>query len=74
MRNRGTYFKQATSMFIAGGWVAGGPDWCAAQVHLDAEQGTLWTTCHDNGMLSLQFTHNAWPFAESTTPPGMQNN
>jgi hypothetical protein len=56
------------------GWVAGGPDWCAAQVHLDAEQGTLWTTCQDNGLLSLKFTHNAWPFAESRTPPGMQNN
>jgi hypothetical protein len=52
----------------------GGPDWCAAQVQLDAELGTLWTTCHDNGLLSLKFTHNAWPFAESSTPPGMQNN
>ncbi len=52
----------------------GGPDYCAAQAHLDAEQGTLWTTCQDNGILSLKFTHNAWPFAESTTPPGMQNN
>jgi hypothetical protein len=51
----------------------GGPDWCAAQVHMDVEQGTLWTTCQDNGLLSLKFTHNAWPFAESSTPPGMQN-
>ncbi len=57
----------------AGGYVAGGPDWCNAQVHMDAEQGTLWTTCQDNGLLSLKFTHNAWPFVESTTPPGMQN-
>jgi hypothetical protein len=57
----------------AGGWVSGGPDWCNAQVHLDADQGTLWTTCQDNGLLSLKFTHNAWPFAESRTPPGMQN-
>ena len=40
----------------AGGWVAGGPDWCSAQVHLDAEQGTLWTTCQDNGLLVLKFT------------------
>ena len=56
-----------------GGWVAGSPDWCSAQVHMDAEQGTLWTTCQDNGLLSLKFTHNAWPFAETTTPPGMQN-
>jgi len=49
-----------------GGWVSGGPDWCNAQVHMDAEQGTLWTTCQDNGLLSLKFTHNAWPFADST--------
>src|SRR5204862_1400674 len=33
----------------------GGPDWCSAQVHLDAEQGTLWTSCQDNGLLSLKF-------------------
>ena len=51
----------------------GGPDWCSAQIHLDAELGTLWTTCQDNGVLSLKFTHNAWPFAESRTPPGQQN-
>jgi hypothetical protein len=51
----------------------GGPDWCSAQVHMDADLGTLWTTCQDNGVLSLKFTHNAWPFAESTTPPGLQN-
>jgi hypothetical protein len=62
----------------AGGWIAGGPDWCSAQVHMDASQGTLWTTCQDAGLLSLKFTHNAWPFAESefpasTTPPGVQN-
>jgi len=57
----------------AGGWVAGGPDWCAAQVHMDVQRGTLWTTCQDQGLLSLKFTHNAWPFADSTTPPGMQN-
>jgi hypothetical protein len=58
----------------AGGWVAGGPDWCASSIHLDAELGTLWTTCQDNGLLSLKFTHNAWPFAESRTPPGEQTN
>jgi hypothetical protein len=56
------------------GWTPASPDYCAAQVHLDAEQGTLWTTCQDNGLLSLKFTHNAWPFAESKTPAGMQNN
>jgi hypothetical protein len=61
--------------YRTGGWLTqpGGPDWCNAQVHMDAEQGTLWTTCQDNGLLSLKFTHNAWPFAESTSPPGMQN-
>jgi hypothetical protein len=48
----------------------GGPDWCSAQVHMDADLGTLWTTCQDNGLLSLKFTHNAWPFAETRTPPG----
>jgi hypothetical protein len=56
-----------------GGWIAGGPDWCSAQVHLNADNGTVWTTCQDNGLLMLKFTHNAWPFANSTTPPGMQN-
>jgi len=56
------------------GWYSGSPDWCAAQVHMDVERGTLWTTCQDNGLLSLQFTHNAWPFADSSTPPGLQNN
>jgi hypothetical protein len=59
--------------FRGGGWVAGGPDWCNAQVHLDAERGTLWTTCQDNGLLMLKFTNNAWPFPESSTPPGQQN-
>jgi hypothetical protein len=55
------------------GWMPGHPDLCSAQVHLDAERGTVWSTCQDNGVLTLQFTHNAWPFAESSTPPGMQN-
>jgi hypothetical protein len=52
----------------------GGPDWCSASVHLDAEMGTLWSTCQDNGFFMLRFTHNAWPFVESSTPPGMQTN
>ena len=56
-----------------GGWVAGGPDWCSAQVHLDARKGTLWTTCQDNGVLVLKFREAVWPFAESSTPPGAQN-
>ena len=56
-----------------GGWVSGGPDWCSAQVHLDAEKGTLWTTCHDNGALVLKFREGVWPFPETKTPPGEQN-
>jgi hypothetical protein len=56
-----------------GQWRAGGPDWCNAQVHLDADRGTVWTTCQDNGLLSLKFTHGAWPFPQSKTPPGEQN-
>jgi hypothetical protein len=56
-----------------GGWVTGGPDWCSAQVHLDADRGTLWTTCQDNGLLMLKFTNNAWPLPGSATPPGQQN-
>jgi hypothetical protein len=54
-------------------WVAGGPDWCSAQLHMDADKGTIWTTCQDNGLLSLKFTNGAWPFPESSTPPGKQN-
>ncbi len=57
----------------AGGWVAGGPDWCSAQVHLDAKKGTLWTTCQDNGVLALKFRRGVWPFPDSSTPPGAQN-
>jgi hypothetical protein len=56
-----------------GGWVAGGPDWCSAQVHLNADNGTLWTTCQDNGLLVLKFTNGAWPFPQSKTPAGEQN-
>jgi hypothetical protein len=51
-------------------WRAGGPDWCSAQVHLNADNGTLWSTCQDNGLLALKFTHGVWPFPETTTPPG----
>ncbi len=54
-------------------WVAGGPDWCNAQVRLDAATASLQTTCQDNGFLSLRFTNGVWPFPESTTPPGLQN-
>jgi len=54
-------------------WVAGGPDWCNAQIRLDAATATLQTTCQDNGFLSLRFTNGVWPFPETTTPPGQQN-
>jgi len=50
-------------------WKPGGPDWCSAQVHLNASNGTLWTTCQDNGLLMLKFTNNVWPFPGTTTPP-----
>ncbi|HEY2817710.1 MAG TPA: hypothetical protein VGK44_11330 [Casimicrobiaceae bacterium] len=56
-----------------GQWRAGGPDWCSAQVHLNADDGTLWTTCQDNGFVMLKFTNGVWPFAQSKTPPGQQN-
>ncbi len=56
-----------------GGWVAGGPDWCNAQVHLDAKRRTLWTTCQDNGVVVLKFRKGVWPFEDSRTPPGAQN-
>jgi hypothetical protein len=56
-----------------GGWVAGGPDWCTAQVKLDAATGTLQTMCQDNGFLTLKFTNGVWPFPETTTPQGLQN-
>jgi hypothetical protein len=59
--------------FSIGQWRAGGPDWCSAQVHLDRDTGTVWSTCQDNGMLMLKFTNGVWPFPESSTPPGKQN-
>ncbi len=75
------YFYPAGATTLSGGsnhplgnnFVPGGPDWCSAQVHLDAERGTLWTTCQDNGLLMLKFERGVWPFEDSTTPPGLQN-
>ena len=58
---------------LVNNWRAGGPDWCSAQVHLNADNGTLWTTCQDNGLLMLKFTHGVWPFPQSKTPAGEQN-
>lgn len=59
--------------FLKSGTQAGDPDWCSAQLRLDARRGTLETTCQDNGFLSLKFEHGVWPFRESSTPPGEQN-
>ena len=62
----GTTTASPGSNHVRGGeWVAGGPDWCSAQVHLDASNGTLWTTCQDNGLLVLKFTNGVWPFPEA---------
>jgi hypothetical protein len=63
---------------ILNNFVAGGPDWCSAQVHLHisdghGRQGTLWTTCQDNGLVMLKFENGVWPFEDSSTPPGEQN-
>jgi hypothetical protein len=59
--------------FLKSGTEAGDPDWCSAQLRLDAREGTLETTCQDNGFLSLKFEHGVWPFRDSSTPPGEQN-
>jgi hypothetical protein len=75
------YFYPAGATTLSGGsnhplgnnFVPGGPDWCSAQVHLDAERGTVWTTCQDNGLLMLKFERGVWPFEDSTTPAGLQN-
>ena len=56
-----------------GQWRANNPDWCSAQVHLDANRGTVWTTCQDSGVIVLKFKNGVWPFPETTTPPGQQN-
>ena len=58
---------------LGNNWRPGGPDWCSAQVHLDAKRGTLWSTCQDNGVLVLKFRKGVWPFEDSRTPPGGQN-
>ena len=58
---------------LGGNWKSNGPDWCSAQLHLDAARGTIWTTCQDNGVIVLKFTNGVWPFPETTTPPGQQN-
>jgi len=68
-----TTASAGTNHTAGGNWKPGGPDWCSAQVHLDAQRGTLWTTCQDNGLLMLKFERGVWPFEDSWTPPGQQN-
>src|SRR5882762_9566990 len=73
-----TTVSPGSNHLIANQFVPGGPDWCSAQVHLrisedHGRQGMLWTTCQDNGVLTLKFENGVWPFEESSTPPGQQN-
>jgi len=68
-----TTISSGSNHTLLGNWRSGGPDWCSAQVHLDANNGTLWTTCQDNGVLALKFRKGVWPFPDSSTPPGQQN-
>jgi len=61
-----------------GQWRAGGADWCSAQSHLHiserhGREATLWTTCQDTGLLMFRITNGAYPFPDSSTPPGEQN-
>jgi hypothetical protein len=37
-------------------------DFCTASLHIDKDNGQIWTTCQDNGFLALKFTNGAWPF------------
>jgi hypothetical protein len=73
------YYNPAGTLTASAGsnhgaqWVSGGPDWCNAQVHLDAATASLQTTCQDNGFLSLKFENGVWPFPTTTTPPGASN-
>lgn len=59
---------------LFGQWRSGGPDWCSAQVHMNASNGTLWSTCQDNGLLMLKFTNHVWPFEDTKTPAGSSEN
>jgi hypothetical protein len=73
-----TTVSPGSNHVIGNNFVPGGPDWCSAQTHLHiadghGRQGTLWTTCQDNGLLMLKFEHGVWPFEDSSTPPGEQN-
>jgi hypothetical protein len=68
-----TTASPGSNHLLGNNWRAGGPDWCSAQLHLDAKAGMLWSTCQDNGVLVLKFRKGVWPFEGSMTPPGQQN-
>jgi hypothetical protein len=73
-----TTVSPGSNHVVGNNFVPGGPDWCSAQTHLHiadghGRQGTLWTTCQDNGLLMLRFENGVWPFDDSSTPPGEQN-
>ena len=68
-----TTASKGSNHTLGNNFVAGGPDWCSAQVHLNKKDGTLWTTCQDNGVLMLKFTNGVWPLPGSNTQPGQQN-
>jgi hypothetical protein len=70
----GTTTPSPGSNHAAFGFRAGGPDWCSAQVHMNADNGTLWSSCQDNGFLMLKFTNNVWPFPDTKTPAGGSDN
>ncbi|NUX57620.1 LVIVD repeat-containing protein [Paraburkholderia youngii] len=48
------------------------PQLCAALPFLDAEHGTLFSSCADVGVLALKFNPAVWPFPMSQTPLGHQ--
>jgi hypothetical protein len=73
-----TSVSPGSNHVVGNNFLSGGPDWCSAQAHLHiadghGRQGTLWTTCQDNGLLILRFENGVWPFDDSSTPPGEQN-
>jgi hypothetical protein len=45
-------------------------DWCSAQVRFIPERAELWTTCQDNGFLTLKFTNGVWPFKQHRKQAG----
>jgi hypothetical protein len=62
------YFNPATVTTISPGSqntrtvVNGRADHCTANFYIDKVKGELWTTCQDNGFMTLKFTNGAYPF------------